>query len=180
VHYLMLRCSVKHTAIAHRLPGADKPREEPTLEGIKVEVKASATRPAGMTHDRFEVTFTNLSERQVYVFGARLGWTYSPPREMPKLLGKPSVAEVSGNVTLSRKGKPNPIGSGEQVLFVLEKEMSVFLVEIARGDVLDEDIVIEFAGGGKMVWKASMDEIPSTVRSVANSVVESMRHSGRR
>ena len=170
----------KHTAIAHRLPGADKPREEPTLEGIKVEVKASATRPAGMTHDRFEVTFTNLSERQVYVFGARLGWTYSPPREMPKLLGKPSVAEVSGNVTLSRKGKPNPIGSGEQVLFVLEKEMSVFLVEIARGDVLDEDIVIEFAGGGKMVWKASMDEIPSTVRSVANSVVESMRHSGRR
>jgi hypothetical protein len=81
---------------------------------------------------------------------------------------------------LSRQGKPNPIGSGEQVLFVLDKDMSVVLVEIARGDVLDEDIVIEFAAGGKMGWKASMDEIPSVVRRVANSVVESMRRSDRR
>lgn len=118
-----------------------------------------------------------MSDGTVSVFGARLGWTYTPPREMPKLPGKPSVAQVAGNVTLTRQGRPNPIGPSEQVLFVLDKDMSVFLVEIARGDVLDEDIVIEFAGGGKMGWKASMDEIPSVVRRVANSVVESMRHS---
>ncbi|QDU99122.1 hypothetical protein Pla8534_70330 [Lignipirellula cremea] len=51
----------------------------------------------------------------------------------------------------------------------------MFLVEVARGDVLDEDIVLEFATDKKWSWKATMDEIPSVVRGVANSVVESMR-----
>ena len=169
----------KHTAIAHRLPGADDMPEEPSLEGVEVEVKASATRPAGMTHDRFEVTFKNLSDRTVSVFGARLGWKYTPPREMPKQPGKPAVSEAGGNVTLSRRSKKKQVGPGEQVLFVLDEDMSVFLVEVARGDVLDEDIVIEFASSGKTGWKASMDEIPSVVRAVANSVVESMRRSHR-
>jgi hypothetical protein len=169
----------KHTAIAHRLPGTDEPAEKPSLEGVKVEVKAIATRPAGMAHDRFEVTFKNLSDRAISVRGARLVWTYTPPREMPKFPGKPSVSQTGANVTLSRQGKPNPIGPGEQVLFVLDRDMSAVLIEIARGDVLDEDIAIEFAAGGEMGWKASMDEIPSVVRSVANSVVESMRGSHR-
>jgi hypothetical protein len=163
----------KHTAIAHRLPV--EPAEEPPLEGVKVDVKACATRPAGMVHDRFEVTFTNLSDRAISLVGARLGWTYTPPREMPKLPGKPSASEVGGNVTLSRQGKPSPIRPGEHVLFVLDKDMAVFLVEIARGDVRDEDIVVEFAAGGKMGWKAAMDEIPTVVRTVAKSIIESMR-----
>ena len=64
-------------------------------------------------------------------------------------------------------------------LCLRDNDMSVFLVEFARCDVLDEDIVIDFASTGKMGWKASMDEIPSVVRAVANSVVESMRRSHR-
>ncbi len=51
----------------------------------------------------------------------------------------------------------------------------MFLVEVARGDVLDEDIVLEFGTDEKWSWKATMDEVPSVVRAVANSVVESMR-----
>lgn len=166
----------KHNAMAHRLPGDDEPADEPSLEGIEVEINASATRPVGMAHDRLEVIFRNLGERPVTVRGARLGWKYSPPRQGPTVPGRPSAEEIGANVTLSPQTATNQVGPGEQVLFVLEKDMSVFLVEIARGDVLDEDIVIEFHSGGKMGWRASMDEIPSVVRSVANSVVASMRN----
>lgn len=167
----------KHKAIAQRLPGTDELAEEAPFDGNKVEVKASATRPAGMAHDRLEVAFTNLNDHPVSVYYARLGWKYTPPRESLKLPGKPHVSEIGGNVSLTRQGKPNPIGSGEQVLFVLSQDMSDFLVEIARGDVLDEDIVIDFTSDGKMGWRASMDELPSVVRRVANSVVKSKRHS---
>ena len=74
-----------------------------------------------------------------------------------------------------RQSTTNQLAPGEQVAFVLEKEMSMSLVEVARGDVLDEDIVLEFVTDDKWLWKATMDEIPSVVRGVANSVVESMR-----
>jgi hypothetical protein len=40
--------------------------------------------------------------------------------------------------------------------------------------VLDEDIVLEFVIDEKWACKATMDEIPSVVRAVADSVVESM------
>ena len=76
---------------------------------------------------------------------------------------------------MSRLSKANPIGPGEAVLFVLDEDMSVFLVEIARGDVRDENISIRFATPGRMGWTASMDEIPSVVRTVANGVVERLQ-----
>ena len=60
-------------------------------------------------------------------------------------------------------------------MFVLVKEMSVVLVDIARGDVLEKDIYLEFFTDEKLSWQATMDEIPSVVRAVANSVVESMK-----
>jgi hypothetical protein len=75
---------------------------------------------------------------------------------------------------LLRQGKTNQLAPGEQVVFALEKEKSMVLVEVARGDVLDEDIVLEFVIDEKWACKATMDEIPSVVRAVADSVVESM------
>ncbi|WP_145058894.1 hypothetical protein [Lignipirellula cremea] len=165
----------KHDAIAHRLPGADEPAMEPSAEGLKMDVKARATRPSGLDHDLLEFVIKNESTRQVSVHNVRLGWTYTPPRQRPTFPGKPSVAEAGGSVGLLRQGTTNLLAPGEQVVFAIEKEMSMFLVEVARGDVLDEDIVLEFATDKKWSWKATMDEIPSVVRGVANSVVESMR-----
>jgi hypothetical protein len=170
----------KHDAIAHRLPGTDEPAEEPSAEGLKMDVKARSTRPSCLDHDLLEFVIKNESARPVSVHNVRLCWTYTPPRQKPKFPGKPSVAEAGGNVGLLRQGTTNQLAPGEQVVFVLEKEMSMFLVEVARGDVLDEDIVLEFATDEKWSWKATMDEIPSVVRSVANSVVESMRRSHHR
>lgn len=165
----------KHDAIAHRLPGTDEPAEEPSTEGLKMDVKARATRTPGLDHDLLEFVIKNECARPVSVHNVRLGWTYTPPREKPKFPGRPSVAEAGGNVGLLRQGTTNQLAPGEHVVFVLEKEMSMFLVEVARGDVLDEDIVLEFVTDEKWSWKATMDEIPSVVRAVANSVVESMR-----
>ena len=42
-------------------------------------------------------------------------------------------------------------------MFVLEKEMSIFLVEVERADVLDEDLVLEFVTHEEGSWKATMD-----------------------
>jgi hypothetical protein len=144
---------------------------------VKVEVKARATKPAGMPHERLEVTFKNDSDKPVPIVGARLAWTYTPPRQVPTQPGKPCVAEAGGSVTLSALSKANPLGPGDEVLFVLDEDMSVFLVELTRGDVRDEDISIEFTTAGKMGWKASLDEIPSVVRTFANAVVERLRQS---
>lgn len=165
----------KHDAIAHRLPGTDEPVEKPSAEGLKMDVKARATRPPGLDHDLLEFVIKNESARPVSVHNVRLGWTYTPPRKKPMFPGKPTVAETGGNVGLLRQSTQSRLAPGEQLVFVLEKEMSMFLVEIARGDVLDEDIVLEFVTDEKWSWKATMDEIPSVVRSVATSVVESMR-----
>jgi hypothetical protein len=165
----------RHEAIAHRLPGTEEPTEKPSAEGLKMDVTARATRPAGLDHDLLEVVIKNECARPVLVHNVRLGWTYSPPRQKPKFPGKPSVAEAGGGVGLSRKSATNQVAPGEQVVFVLQKEMSLFLVEVARGDVLDEDIVLEFVTDEKWSWKATTAEISSVVRAVANSVVESMR-----
>jgi hypothetical protein len=166
----------KHNAITHRLPAADSnKKEETSLEGVKVEVTARANKPAGKGYERFEVTFKNDSNKPVPIVEARLAWTYTPPRKVPTKPGNPSVAEAGGSVTLSALSKTNPLGPGEQVLFVLDEDMSSFLVELTRGDVRDEDISIEFVTAGRMNWKASMDEIPSAVRAVAQSVVERLR-----
>jgi len=165
----------KHDAISYRLPEADVPVEEPSAEGLKIDVKAHAIRPIGLDHDLLEFVIKNESDRQVSVHNVRLGWTYTPPRQKPKFPGKPSVSEAGGNVGLLQQSTTNQLAPGEQVVFVLEKEMSMFLVEVARGDVLDEDIVLEFVTDRTWSWKATMDEIPSVVRAVANSVLESMR-----
>lgn len=164
----------KHDAIAHRLPGTDTPAEEPSAQGLRIDVKARAIRPSGLDHDLLEFVIKNESPRPVSVHNVRLGWTYTPPRQKPKFPGKPSVAEARGNVGLLRQGKTNQLAPGEQVVFALEKEKSMVLVEVARGDVLDEDIVLEFVIDEKWACKATMDEIPSVVRAVADSVVESM------
>lgn len=68
----------------------------------------------------------------------------NPPRQKPKFPGKPTVAEAGGNVGALRQSTINQLPQGEQVVFVLEKEMSIFLVEVERADVLDEDLVLEF------------------------------------
>jgi hypothetical protein len=168
----------KHNAITHRLPGAESNQvDEASLEGIKVEVKARAIRRTGMSLERLEVTIKNDSDKSVPILGARLVWAYTPPRQVPTQPEKPSVAEAGGSVTLTAQAKANPLCPGDQVLFVLDEDMTVFLVELTRGDVRDEDISIEFATGGRMGWKASMDEIPSAVRTVANAVVERLRQS---
>ncbi len=166
----------KHNAIAHRLPSIDTPAEEPSAEGLKMDVKARAISPPGLGHDLLEFVIKNESVKTVWVHNVRLGWTYTPPRQQPTFPGKPCVSEAGGNVGLLRQSTTNQLAPGEQVEFVLEKEMSRFLVEVARGDVLDEDIVLEFVTDEQWSWKATMDEIPSVVRAVANSVVESMRH----
>ncbi len=165
----------KHEAIAHRLPDAGSPRDKPSAEGLKIDVKARAIRPAGLDHDLLEFVVENNSTRPVSVHNVRLGWTYTPPRQKPTFPGKPSVAEAGGKVGLLRRSKANRLAPGEQAVFLLEKEMTVFLVEVARGDVLDEDIVVEFVTDERFLWKATMDEIPSVVRAVANSVIQSMR-----
>jgi hypothetical protein len=166
----------KHNAITHRLPGTESNKaDETSLEGIKVEVRASATKPPGMSCERLEVTFKNQSDKPVSLMGAELAWTYTPPRKVPTQPGKPSVAETGGNVTLSALSKANPLGPGEEALFILDEDMSVFLVELARGDVRDGDISIKFATQGRMGWTASMDEIPSVVRAVAKAVVERLK-----
>jgi hypothetical protein len=128
-----------------------------------------------VSHERLEVTFKNQSDKPVSIVGAELAWTYTPPRWVPTQPGKPSVAEAGGSVTLSALSKANPLGPGEEVVFVLDEDMSVFLVELARGDVRDEDILIKVATPGRMGWTASMDEIPSAVRTVAKAVVERLK-----
>ena len=165
----------KHNATTHQLPGVDEPKENLSLEGIEVEVQANATRPIEMNHDRLEVIFRNLSNRVVSVQSAQLRWTYTPPRQGPDIPGEPSVSEAGASVTLSRQSMSNLVAPGEQVLFFLDHDISYPLIEIARGDVLDEDIVVEIYSGGGKGWSASMNEIPAVVRGVANSVVESMK-----
>ena len=165
----------KHDANAQCLPGTDDPKKKLSAEGLKMDVKARAIRAHGVDHDLLEFVIKNESVRPVSVQNVRLGWKYTPPRQKPKFPGKPSVALAGGNVELFQRSTTNQLAPGEQVVFVLVKEMSVVLVDIARGDVLEKDIYLEFFTDEKLSWQATMDEIPSVVRAVANSVVESMK-----
>lgn len=87
------------------------------------------------------------------------------------------VSAIGGNVRLSPRSDCNPINPGDEVLFVLDDNLAVLLVELQRGDVKNEDISIQFVTPYGVGWTGAMDDIPGAVREVAESVLSSMEPS---
>lgn len=160
----------RHHAISNQLPPL--PSEESSKELLKqckinIEVR---TNDDG-NRKRLEVVFKNVSELPISIYDARLEWKYDPPREGPKIKGKPSMAQVSSSVVLSPCSQCKPIKSGEEVVFILEDSNSNLNVDLLRGDVRDEDISIYFVSKGCR-WTGTMEEIPDTVKAVAQDVLK--------
>lgn len=70
--------------------------------------------------------------------------------------------------------EPLEIGPGEEVPFILDGPFASNLVELLRGDVRDEDISISFfTPTSKLI--ATMNEIPSAVRTAATGILEQLQ-----
>jgi len=174
----------KHQAIVHRLPPLpsdkeDKEKEREELRQCKVEIFARANSSVSGPRQRLEVLFKNQSEMPIPIRSAKCSWAYNPPRKNPSQPGKPAFEEAAGSVGLAPQSKCDPIDPGKEVLFVLEDNLSCFLVELCRGDVRDEGIKIEFVTSKGVGWTGTMEEIPEAVRQVAQSVLESMHNAQR-
>ena len=170
----------KHQAISSRLPplptdgGEEKEKEIAAIKECKVEIEARANSSVLGSRKRLDVVFKNGGEVPIPVAGARLSWTYTPPRSSPSQPGKPKVALAEQNISLTTESRAKSIKPGEEMLFVLDDDMSSPLVELLRGDVRDEDIKIEVATSVGWAWAATMDTIPTAVKEVAQSVLESL------
>jgi hypothetical protein len=166
----------KHQAIAHRLPAMSADDTQPApLESCRVEIVARVGKARSGSRDRLEVLFKNLSDMPVPIVKAQLSWTYTSPRQMaPPQKRKPTASEVGGSVSLSPQSRSNPVDPGQEVLFVLDDDMSACLVELLRDDVQDQDISLDFVTPTGKGWKATMDEIPSVVKAVAHTVLKSL------
>lgn len=166
----------KHQAITHRLPPlptSDKPPQKSAVD-CSVEIETRALPPLTGSRLRLEVRFKNNSDVPIPVTGARLSWTYTPPRKAPTQAGNPIVAEAGGSVGLTPQFKTSPVNPGQEVFFILDDSFAVLLVELLRGDVRDEDIKIDIVTSKGIGWTGAMDEIPGAVRAVAQSVLESL------
>jgi hypothetical protein len=165
-----------HQSIASRLPSLTSEDDQDTefrkqqeiLKSCEVDVRAVAQPIPDSPRLRLEVSFRNNSDTTIPIRGARLEWKYDPPRQMPEKSGKPSVAEISGSITLACRQKRSSVAPDEEVVFWLEDDFCSCLIEILRGDVKDEDISISIATTFGVKWISTMDEIPEVVRKVAN------------
>lgn len=164
----------KATRYASLQPAREvKGEVEEQLRQANVEINATI-KEGSFGRKRFEVEFVNRSKTPITLRGAEVKWDYDPPRWQPNAPNSDiKVAEAGGTVRLS----PNidlktPVAPGGTASFYLDDSMAGVLVETIVGDVKDKDIKVLLYTDTRIMWTATEDEIPQTIRDFARYVVE--------
>ena len=119
---------------------------------------------------RLAVNVTNKSKLAVPLAGAKIEWSFDPPRKYSAGSSEEpirSVEELNGSLNLAyRRDLAAPVKADETVIFFVTLEAGGFLLDTLMDDVHPENIACRFGATSGDSWRTTQDE------GVAEAVLE--------